>query len=80
MSTKRLDSLGRMAYHNVTIPVFCRDCHRYAEIEPSSLILRYGWAAEPEHLPWRCSGCGATEQRVWVGRPARLAQSRLGGA
>ncbi|GAA4247491.1 hypothetical protein GCM10022293_03220 [Azospirillum formosense] len=75
MSTKRVDSLGRLAYHDLTIPVKCRACGHFAEVEPSSLILRFGWATEPEHIPWRCSACGARGRMILVGRPARMHRS-----
>lgn len=75
MSTKRLDCLGRLSFHGALIAVYCRDCRHFAEIEPSSLILRFGWNREPEALPWRCSRCGAGRDRVLVGRAAHLARA-----
>ncbi|CAO3459560.1 hypothetical protein [Azospirillum argentinense] len=72
MGTKRLDCLGRLSRHNVMIALFCRDCRHFADVDPTPLILRFGWGREPESVPWVCSQCGARESRILVGRPARL--------
>ncbi|MCW2242297.1 hypothetical protein [Azospirillum canadense] len=74
MSTKRLDCLGRLSYHGVLIPLKCTACGHFAEVQPGDLILRFGWAAEPERIPWRCSKCGADRTRILVGRAARMAR------
>ncbi len=74
MSTKRLDSLGRLAYHGVLIPLKCTACGHFAEVKPSDFILRFGWAAAPERIPWRCSRCGAHRERILVGLAARMAR------
>ncbi|MBK3804369.1 hypothetical protein GAY33_35545 [Azospirillum brasilense] len=74
MSTKRLDCVGRLAFHGVLIPVYCRRCSHFAEVELSSLILCFGWGRDPKALPWRCSRCGASRARVLVGHAARMAR------
>ncbi|MFL7901602.1 hypothetical protein ACJ41P_10745 [Azospirillum argentinense] len=73
MGTKRLDCLGQLSRHNVMVAVFCKGCQHFAELDPAPLMMRFGWGAAPEDIPWRCSECGAGRSRILVGRHARLA-------
>jgi len=74
MGKPRMDSIGDIRRHGCAIPVVCVDCGRaveYGDLGP--LILRFGSGKRPEHLPWRCSACGARARdgRVLAGVWAR---------
>jgi hypothetical protein len=45
------------------IRVECLRCGREASVDPRPLARRYGAAADPRALPWRCTGCRG--RRVW---------------
>lgn len=76
MGTKRFDSVGDYARHREPIPLRCRACWHYGEVDPVPLILRFGSGRPPELVPWRCSACGSRSGFL-LASAARIPDERL---
>lgn len=72
MGAKRFDCLGDWSRWGAMIPLRCRKCGHEGEVDPSPLMMRWGYGRSLEGLPFRCDQCKASGRDIMVGRAARL--------